>query len=108
MSFFSLFRSQRKPSADCAKERLQILLAHERADLAGPDYLPKLKTELLQVIAKYVAIDNDKIAVKLETEGTVSTLEVNIELPSSDVPPPRRPLRAHASAELLSEVAGVG
>lgn len=108
MSFFSLFRSQRKPSADCAKERLQILLAHERADLAAPDYLPKLKTELLQVIAKYVAIDNDKIAVKLDTEGTVSTLEVNIELPSSSAPPPRLALRSHAPAELMSEAASVG
>ena len=63
MSFFSLFRSRAKPSATEAKERLQILLAHERSDLAKPDYLPRLHKELLQVIAKYVEIEEDKIIV---------------------------------------------
>lgn len=82
MSFFSLFRPRAKPSANEAKERLQILLAHERSDLAKPDYLPRLHKELLQVIAKYVDIDEDKIVVDFETSGSVSTLEVNIELPN--------------------------
>lgn len=82
MSFFSLFRARAKPSATEAKERLQILLAHERSDLAKPDYLPRLHKELLQVIAKYVEIEEDKIIVDFETQGSVSTLEVNIELPS--------------------------
>jgi cell division topological specificity factor len=82
MSFFSLFRSRAKPSATEAKERLQILLAHERSDMAKPDYLPRLHKELLQVIAKYVEIDEDKIVVDFETQGSVSTLEVNIELPN--------------------------
>ena len=82
MSFISLFRSRAKPSATEAKERLQILLAHERSDLAKPDYLPRLHKELLQVIAKYVEIEEDKIIVDFETQGSVSTLEVNIELPS--------------------------
>ncbi len=83
MNILSLFRARSKPTAVEAKERLQILLAHERADLAGPDYLPRLKNELLQVIAKYVAVDNDKIAVNLENSGNVSVLEVNIELPKA-------------------------
>jgi len=82
MSFFDFFRARQKPSAIEAKERLQILLAHERSDLAKPDYLPKLHKELLQVIAKYVEIDEDKIHVDFETQGSVSTLEVNIELPN--------------------------
>jgi cell division topological specificity factor len=81
MNIFDFFRPRREPTAAQAKERLQILLAHERADLSGPDYLPRLKTELLQVIAKYVAVDNEKIAVNLENSGNVSVLEVNIELP---------------------------
>ncbi|QLH38310.1 MAG: cell division topological specificity factor MinE [Defluviicoccus sp.] len=88
MSLFSLFRSHPKPSAEEAKERLQILLAHERSDLAKPDYLPRLHRELLQVIAKYVDIDEDKIIVDFETEGNVSTLEVNVELPSRKAPVP--------------------
>ena len=89
MSFFSLFRSRAKSSAPEAKERLQILLAHERSDLAKPDYLPRLHKELLQVIAKYVEIEEDKIVVDFETQGSVSTLEVNIELPNrrSNNPP---------------------
>ena len=85
MSFLTLFRSRPKPSASEAKERLQILLAHERSDLAKPDYLPRLHHELLQVIAKYVEIDEDKINVEFETTGSVSTLEVNIELPNRPV-----------------------
>lgn len=88
MSFFSLFRSRAKPSATEAKERLQILLAHERSDMAKPDYLPRLHKELLQVIAKYVEIDEDKIVVDFETAGSVSTLEVNIELPNRPIPQP--------------------
>jgi cell division topological specificity factor len=83
MNILTFFRTRSKPTAIEAKERLQILLAHERADLAGPDYLPRLKNELLQVIAKYVAVDNDKIAVNLENTGNVSVLEVNIELPKT-------------------------
>ncbi|MFO1154408.1 MAG: cell division topological specificity factor MinE [Rhodospirillales bacterium] len=83
MNILSFFRSRPKPTAIEAKERLQILLAHERADIAGPDYLPRLKNELLQVIAKYVAVDNDKIAVNLENADNVSILEVNIELPKA-------------------------
>jgi cell division topological specificity factor len=83
MNILAFFRARPKPTAIEAKERLQILLAHERADLAGPDYLPRLKNELLQVIAKYVAVDNDKIAVNLENTGNVSILEVNIELPKT-------------------------
>jgi cell division topological specificity factor len=83
MNILDFFRTRPKPTAVEAKERLQILLAHERADLAGPEYLPRLKNELLQVIAKYVAVDNDKIAVNLENTGNVSVLEVNIELPRS-------------------------
>ena len=85
MSFLTLFRSRPKPSATEAKERLQILLAHERSDLAKPDYLPRLHPELLQVITKYVDIDEDKINVEFETCGSVSTLEVNIELPNRPV-----------------------
>ena len=74
MNILSFFRTRTKSTAVEAKERLQILLAHERADLAGPEYLPRLKNELLQVIAKYVAVDNDKIAVNLENTGNVSVL----------------------------------
>ena len=84
MSIFNFFRSAaRKTNAETAKERLQIVLAHERIGRgAGPDFLPMLQKELLAVIAKYVDIDEKKVAVKLDRGGDVSTLEVNIELPA--------------------------
>lgn len=78
---FGLFGGPRKTTAGAAKERLQILLAHERANLRGPDFLPLLQRELLDVIAKYVRVDRDKVSVRLDRHGGTSTLEVNVELP---------------------------
>lgn len=79
---FSFFRRAREPSsASQAKERLQILLAHERTDRTGPDYLPLLQKEIIEVIKKYVQVASDKVEVKLERGADISTLEVNIELP---------------------------
>ncbi len=80
MSLLDFFRKQ-PASAPQARERLQILLAHERAGRDSPDYLPKLQRELLEVVKKYVAIDDDKVQVQLERGDEVSTLEVNVELP---------------------------
>ncbi len=82
MSIMNYFRSRPKASADQAKERLQILLAHERAGSTRPDYLPRMQAELMQVIARYIDIDEDMISVEFENSGTVSTIEVNIELPT--------------------------
>lgn len=82
MSILGLFGRQPKKSADAARERLQILLAHERAGLAGADFLPQLQREILDVIRKYVAVDDDRVLVKLEREQHLSVLEVNIELPA--------------------------
>jgi cell division topological specificity factor len=86
MRIFNFFRSAQPPkpesSAHQAKERLQIVMAHERASRDGPDFLPLLQQELLAVIAKYVDVDQNKVEVKLDRVKDVSTLEVNIELPS--------------------------
>jgi cell division topological specificity factor len=79
--------SPRKSAADTAKERLQIVLAHERVGRDGPDYLPMLQKELLAVIAKYVEIDEDKVRVQLDRNADSSILEVDIELPG----PPAKP-----------------
>ncbi|HYD65785.1 cell division topological specificity factor MinE, partial [Azospirillum sp.] len=72
MSIFSFFRSAPKASAVQAKERLQIVMAHERVGRSGPDYLPMLQQELLAVIAKYVDIDANKVEVKLDRGGDCS------------------------------------
>jgi len=60
---------------------LQIVIAHERADRSGPDYLPKLKQELMEVVRKYVPIVDEQIKVQVEHEGDYEVLELNITLP---------------------------
>ena len=76
-------RTKHEQSASTAKQRLQVLLTLERATLQGPDFLPLLQRELLDVIRKYVEIDDDKVKVEFERDQTVSMLEVQIELPSN-------------------------
>ena len=82
MSILDLFWRRSKPSAPAARERLQILLAHERAGTSQPDYLPQLHRDILEAISKYIDIDQEKISVEFENAGKVSMLEVNVELPS--------------------------
>ena len=80
-----LRRGQPRSSAQTAKDRLQIILAHERQDRAQPDYLPLLQKEILGVIRKYVEVANDKVQMRLQRDERMSTLEIEIELPSSRV-----------------------
>ena len=68
-------------SANVAKERLQVIFAHERARANSPDYLPKMQKEITEVICKYVKIDSDQVAVEFEQKGDRSVLELNITLP---------------------------
>ncbi|MCO6417724.1 cell division topological specificity factor MinE [Siccirubricoccus sp. KC 17139] len=84
MSWLDFFRSTRKPepaSASAAKERLQIVLAHERIGRTREDFLPRLQQELVAVVARYVAIDPGKVAINLDRGGDMSTLAIEIELP---------------------------
>lgn len=83
MRIFEFIWPSRRKTAEEAKERLQILLAHERSDLKKPDQLPMLQQELLKVISKYFDVHPDKVEVKLDRGRKVSTLEVNIELPGA-------------------------
>ena len=82
MGLLDYFRTNSRPSsAALAKERLQILVAHERSARNAPDYLPKLQQELLEVIRKYVNVDQDAISVSMEQDDNREVLEVNIVLP---------------------------
>lgn len=83
MSFLDYLLGTRKKTATVAKDRLQIILARERVDRKGPDFLPALRQELLQVISKYVKIDLDQVKVNLEHDGNFEVLELNIVLPES-------------------------
>jgi cell division topological specificity factor len=68
-------------TAPIARERLQILLAHERRERGQPELLMQLRTEILAVVSRHVNLDPDKVIVKMERGKHVSTLEVDIELP---------------------------
>lgn len=81
MSLFSFIFPKKPASAVVAKERLQIVLAHERAGRDGPDFLPRLQKELLAVVARYVAVQEDMIRVQIGKEGNASVLEINVEMP---------------------------
>ena len=81
MSLLDFFLRPRKDNtAKVAKERLQIIVAHERSTRGGPDYLPQLKQDLLDVIRKYVAISPDQVTVQLDKKDDLSVLELNIML----------------------------
>jgi cell division topological specificity factor len=82
-SFLSFLLGEKKKTASVAKERLQIILAHERSgrNAVQPDYLPALQRDLVAVIGKYVKIDPQDIKVNLERQDNLEVLEVKIELP---------------------------
>ena len=81
MSLFWLWG--RRASAPVARERLQILLAHERALIGQTDLIAVLREEILAVIARHVWIEDDKVKVTMSHGNTVSTLEIDIEVPTT-------------------------
>ncbi len=81
MSLFDYFRSKKPDTASLARERLQIIVAHERGKRNQPDYLPQLQQELIEVISKYVKIDRDMVQVQLDKNDSCSVLELNVTLP---------------------------
>jgi cell division topological specificity factor len=74
--------SSRSATAPVARERLQILLAHERGLLGQPDLVVTLREEILAVVSRHIQLDPEKVTVKLDRGKTVSTLEVDIEVPN--------------------------
>jgi cell division topological specificity factor len=81
MSIFGLFK--RPSSAPVARERLQILLAHERGVRGQSDLLTILREEILAVIEKHFPIERDNVQIKMDRGDTVSTLEIDVEIPNS-------------------------
>ena len=79
MSILNYFR-RRKGTARVAKERLQIIIAHERTEHGQPDYFPQLQSEIIDVLAKYVKIDKEKVKVQLERQGDNAILELNVTM----------------------------
>jgi cell division topological specificity factor len=84
MSIISFLLGEKKRSASVAKERLQLIIAHERGGRHAPaDYLPALQRELVAVISKYVKISNDDIKVHLERQDDLEVLDIKIEIPQA-------------------------
>jgi len=81
MNLLDFFRASRPKSAEIAKERLQILVAHQRVERNRPSYLQQLQKELLEVVRKYVNVEQEAISVKFEQDDNQETLELNIVLP---------------------------
>jgi cell division topological specificity factor len=104
MSILNFFTG-RRTSAPVARERLQVLLAHERALSGGADLAAVLKQEILEVIARHIPIDRDRVMVKLDRGEQVSTLEIDVEMPDAALEhrmtaePARRRRRAPAAAQ---------
>ncbi len=82
MSWISALFGEKKKTASIAKERLQIILAHERGTSSSktPDYLPALQRELVAVISKYVSVQPEDIEVTLEHQDNMDVLAVKIDL----------------------------
>lgn len=77
------FLTTKKQTANVAKDRLRIIVAHERAGRGGPDYLPMLQRELLEVIRKYVNVDAESVKVDLIGEGDNKVLDISVALPEN-------------------------
>ncbi len=82
MKLLDFFLGNRPRSADAAKDRLQLIVVRDRAATGeGPDFLPMLQKDLIEVVRKYVDIGDDKVSVDVDRKDNLSMLEVNIELP---------------------------
>ena len=84
MRFLDFFRSNKKTSAAVAKERLEIIGAHERRPASTPDFLPSLQKDILEVVRKYVPIQEEQIRLSLDRSGDCEVLELNISLTEVD------------------------
>jgi cell division topological specificity factor len=84
MSLLDYFKTSKTSSASLAKERLQILVAHERTSKNQPSYLPELQDELLNVVRKYTNVTQDAIFINFEQDEHQETLELNIMLPDDN------------------------
>lgn len=84
MSWLNFFRAEKKTSASMAKERLQLVVAHRRADRGDhPEYFANLQRDLLAVLRKYVQVQDDAIQIDIERDGDLEVLELNITVPDN-------------------------
>jgi cell division topological specificity factor len=87
MRLLDLLFPERRNSAVIAKDRLKIVLAHERASRDAPEFLPALQKDLLEVVGRYVEIRDDTLRVNVGKSSDTSLLEINVEIDRSKVKP---------------------
>lgn len=85
LAIFDFLKRKKPTTASIAKDRLRIIVAQERSALNGPDYLPLLRRELLEVIRKYVSVDSDAVKVDLLTEDGQEVLDISVALPDQEI-----------------------
>lgn len=82
MDWLKLFRGEPKNTANLAKERLKVVVAHQRdGRLNGPAYLPRLRQEILDVVRRYVQVPDSAVQITVQNEDGLEVLEMNIALP---------------------------
>jgi cell division topological specificity factor len=81
MNVFNIFRST--SSAAVARERLKILLSHERVARGQTDLLAVLREEIMAALAKHVVLERDNVQVRMDRGETVSKIEISIEIAHS-------------------------
>ena len=86
MGIFDFLRARNTSTATVARERLRIIVAQERSQRGAPDYLPLLRRELLEVIRKYVSVEQDAVEIKVERDGEHDVLELSVALPDRSAP----------------------
>ena len=89
MKLLDFLFPERRNSAAIARDRLKIVLAHERASAAAPDFLPALQKDLLAVLGHYVELRDDMLRVNVARAGETSLLEINVELAGANIRPAR-------------------
>lgn len=82
MGLINYFRETKPSTAKLAKERLQVVIAHQRGERSSRyEFLPAMQREVLEVIRKYITVDDEQVQVHLEQEGDYEVLELNVTLP---------------------------
>ena len=83
--FKTLFHRDQNASASAAKERLKIILSHERTMRGQPEFLPRLQQDVLDVVKRYIAVNSDQVRVQMDHHGMMSVLEINVTFPEEEV-----------------------
>jgi cell division topological specificity factor len=81
MNVFNIFRSA--SSAAVARERLQILLSHDRVARGQTDLLATLREEIMAAISKHVIVERDNVQVRMDRGEAVSKIEISVEVAHS-------------------------